>query len=125
MQVPGVKVARRFCLATERVKFVGEPMACVVADDRYLAEDALDLMDVEYEPIREMTDPAEAMKGGVLVHEDIENNLYQHRKLEVGDVDSAFRTAPVVVEKSLKIQRHTKLIPIFFVLTVNLSPLGY
>src|SRR6185437_3399431 len=45
------------CLAAEKVRYVGEGVAVVVADSRYLAEDALELIEVEYEPLPPVTDP--------------------------------------------------------------------
>src|SRR5262245_36377997 len=46
-----------YCMATDKARFVGEPVAALVARDRYLAEDALELIDVEYEPLPAIVDP--------------------------------------------------------------------
>ena len=46
-----------WCIATDRVRYVGEPVAIVVAEDRYRAEDALALIDVRYEPLKAIVDP--------------------------------------------------------------------
>ena len=59
-------------IATDRVRYVGEPVAVVVAADRYLAEDALELIEVEYEPLSALVDPLEALTATTLLHERAE-----------------------------------------------------
>ena len=51
-------------IATDRVRYVGEPVAVVVAADRYLAEDALELIEVDYEPLPAVVDPVAALDAG-------------------------------------------------------------
>ena len=54
--MPGLKTPTFFALATDKVRFVGDPVALVVAESRYVAEDAIDLIDVEYDPLPPVVD---------------------------------------------------------------------
>lgn len=66
--------------------YVGQPVAVVVADNRYIAEDAADLIKVEYEQIKPIVDPYEAMKeGSPLVQEQVERNIQMEFHLSIGD----------------------------------------
>src|SRR2546427_5449436 len=58
--LPGLRVPHHHVLATDRVYFVGHPVAVVVASDRYIAADAVDLIEVEYEPTQAVSDPEKA-----------------------------------------------------------------
>jgi aerobic carbon-monoxide dehydrogenase large subunit len=93
-------------LATARVRFVGEPVAAVVATDRYRAQDALDLVAVEYEPLPAVTDvEAAAAPGAPLVHEALGTNVAAEWRQRVGDPERALREAPVVVRTKLRLAR--------------------
>src|SRR6267143_1276830 len=65
--IPTPTLVRDFCLATDRVRFVGEPVAAVAAIDRATAEDALDCIQVEYEPLPAVVDPEAAIAPGAPV----------------------------------------------------------
>jgi CO/xanthine dehydrogenase Mo-binding subunit len=94
------------CLAAEKVRYVGEGVAVVVADSRYLAEDALELIEVEYEPLPAVTDPERALDAGSpLVHEALESNCAYERSFDFGDVDRDFAEADVVVRDRLRWHR--------------------
>ena len=94
------------CLAAEKVRYVGEGVAVVVADSRYLAEDALELIEVEYEPLPPVTDPERALApGSPLVHEALESNCAYERSFDFGDVDRDFAEADVVVRDRLRWHR--------------------
>ena len=94
------------CLAAEKVRYVGEGVAVVVADSRYLAEDALELIEVEYEPLPAVTDPERALAdGSPLVHEALESNCAYERSFDFGDVDGDFAEADVVVRDRLRWHR--------------------
>ncbi len=83
-------------LAAERVRFVGEPVAVVIAEDVYRAWDALDLIRVEYEPLPAVVDVEAALAPGApILHEEIGSNVVAEWRQRVGDVDEALRTAPV------------------------------
>ncbi len=93
-------------LATARVRFVGEPVAAVVATDRYLAQDALELIAVEYEPLPAVADvEAAAASGAPLVHDALGTNIAADWRQRVGDPEGAFRDAPVVVRTTLRLAR--------------------
>ncbi len=84
--------------AVDKVRFVGEPVAVVVAKSRYVAEDAADLIRVEYEPLPAVMDPELAARPGApLLHNEIGSNIANHRLLQYGDVERAFREAHVIV----------------------------
>jgi carbon-monoxide dehydrogenase large subunit len=82
------------CLASEVVRYAGEAIAFVVAEDRYLAEDAAELVQVEYEPLPVVITPEAAAAAQHLVHDDVPGNVAADMLQEVGDVDAALRAAP-------------------------------
>ncbi|QFY06186.1 molybdopterin-dependent oxidoreductase [Nonomuraea phyllanthi] len=91
-------------MAVSEVRYVGEAVACVVATDRYRAADALEAIDVEYDPLPAVLDMTEAlMDGSPKVHEA--GNRAFHVKIESGDVKAAFRDAPVVIDRTYVQQR--------------------
>jgi carbon-monoxide dehydrogenase large subunit len=93
-------------LADERVRYVGEPVAAVVADDPYRAQDALDLVRVDYEPLPAVADvEAAAEPGAPLVHEALGTNVAADWRQRVGESDAVFRDAPVVVRTTLRLAR--------------------
>jgi 2-furoyl-CoA dehydrogenase large subunit len=86
--------------ATDKVRFVGEPVAVVVARDRYLAEDAAEAVVVDYEPLPAVVDVEKALEPGApILHEAVGSNLAGHRRLVYGDPDRAFAEAEVVVRE--------------------------
>ena len=88
----------QWSLAVERVRYVGEPVALVVADTRYLAEDAADLVRVDYEPLEVVVDPQAARaEGAPLLHPQAKSNEISVRKFAYGDTASAFARADVRV----------------------------
>src|ERR1700730_1486466 len=75
-------------LAVGKVAFVGDLVAAVVAENRYLAEDAVELVEVEYEPLPVVVDDEEAMKPGApLVHEEWGDNIMMRSEIASGDSD--------------------------------------
>ncbi len=101
-----LKVAPYPCIARDVVRYVGDIVATVVAEDPQQAMDALDLIDVEYEPLSVVIDPVTASgPGAVQLHPDIPNNQAFHWKVEGGDVDAAFENAPVVISERVVQQR--------------------
>jgi carbon-monoxide dehydrogenase large subunit len=93
-------------MAVDEVRYAGEPVACVVARDRYAAADALEDIDVDYEPLPAVTDMEEALREGAdLVHEDLGTNKCYTWVYENGDLDAALRDAPVVIERRYVQQR--------------------
>src|SRR5699024_1091083 len=83
---------------TDKVRFVGEPVAVVVATDRYTAEDAAELVRVEYELLPAVVDTAAAMEPDApLLHDTAESNVASDREFNFGEVDDAFAAAAHVV----------------------------
>src|SRR5438309_6631353 len=93
-------------LALNEVHYVGEAVAFVVADDRYIAEDALELIDVEYEPLPVIHNLAIASANNApLVHADVPGNVAAHLIQTVGDPDAVFTSAPHVIRETLLMDR--------------------
>ncbi|WP_203982274.1 xanthine dehydrogenase family protein molybdopterin-binding subunit [Sphaerisporangium rufum] len=91
-------------MAVEEVRYPGEAVACVVATDRYLASDALEAVEVDYEPLPAVLDMTRALApDSPRVHP--EGNRAFVWKFAAGDADAAFRDAPVVVERTFVQQR--------------------
>ena len=97
-------------LAQDKVRFVGEAVAVVVATDRYAAEDAASVIDVEYEPLDPVCDVEQALAADApLVHEEWGDNVMQTLRVEIGEVAKAFHVADCVVSERLTTGRHMAL----------------
>jgi CO/xanthine dehydrogenase Mo-binding subunit len=84
---------------TDRVRFVGDQVASVVADTEDIAAKARDLIQVEYEDLPVITDMVKAMqKDAVLLHPDRDSNIFCHYRIRKGNVEDAFTKADVIVE---------------------------
>jgi len=105
--LPGeLKHAEFYCLAVDRVRYVGEPVVAVLADNRYIAEDALQEIDVEYEPLPAALDAERAMMPGApLVHEAWGNNINWHFQSPSGGTDEVFKAAAHVFRERFRCQR--------------------
>jgi len=82
------------CLASERVRYAGEAVVFVVAESRAIAEDAAELVQVEYEPLPVVITPEVAARAEHLVHDDVPGNVAAEMLQEAGDVDAAMKAAP-------------------------------
>lgn len=103
---PRMRVHPMPAIPRERVTYVGQPVAAVVATDRYVAEDALELIDVEFEPLPAVVDARAALEpGAALVEPEWEDNLAIAFDVDRGEVDAAFREAAVVVEEEFTTHR--------------------
>ena len=106
-KVEGMERSLQYPLAGNKVRYVGEPVAVVVAENRYLAEDALELIDVQYELLDAVTDPWEAMQPGTpILHESVPDNIAAHFVVDVGDIDRAMAEADEIIEEEFSVQRH-------------------
>jgi carbon-monoxide dehydrogenase large subunit len=104
--LPGLRVPHHHLLAQDRVYFCGHPVAVVVATDRYLARDAADAVEVDYEPLPAVTDPEKAIAPGApAVHPEWPDNVAFTFHQEGGDIAQAFREADVVVKQRITSQR--------------------
>ena len=100
MNRPELKPCTRPQIAVDRVRFVGEIVAAVVASSRYIAEDARDLVEVDIEELPAVVDAERALTAHApLIHDDIPGNLYAHIEWESGDVERAFADAARVFSK--------------------------
>lgn len=94
------------CPAVDKVTFVGEPVAAVAATSRYLAEDALERIDVDYEPLDPVVDPFAAMEAGSPLVDDAHGtNVMMHRVFTWGEVDEAFESAAHVFTERFRWNR--------------------
>src|SRR5579864_2488245 len=104
--LPGLRVPHHHILATDRVYYVGHPVAVVVATDRYLARDAADLIEVDYEVLPAVADPEKALaKGAPAVHPQWPDNVAFTYHQDGGDIDKAFAEADVVVKQRITSER--------------------
>ncbi|PYT09918.1 MAG: carbon monoxide dehydrogenase [Acidobacteria bacterium] len=108
--LPGLRIPDYRVLATDHVVFVGQPIAAVVATDRYAAQDAIDLIMIEYEELPAVVDVEEAAKeGGPLVYKDYGDNIAYKLTAGEGDIDAALEKSDRVVTQRIV---HQRLAPI-------------
>ncbi|MFL5990710.1 MAG: xanthine dehydrogenase family protein molybdopterin-binding subunit, partial [Rubrobacteraceae bacterium] len=101
-----IKVPHHPPVAIEEVNFAGEPVAAVVATDRYKAQDALEFIEVDYEPLDPVLDlEAAAQEGAPLVHESLGTNHSYTWDLDVGDIEDAFNKADITIKERYIQQR--------------------
>lgn len=107
--VAGLKIAaENWPMAVERVRYVGEPVAIAVAESRYLAEDALDAIEVAYKPLPAVVDPVASMgEGAPVLHEKAGANLVSDRRFRYGEPAAAFAAAARTVSVSIAYPRNT------------------
>jgi aerobic carbon-monoxide dehydrogenase large subunit len=96
-------------LVRDVVRHVGEPVAMVIAVDRYVAEDAAELVDVDWEPLPPVVGIDVAVAAADLVHPDVPGNVAAHLVQQVGDVDAAMAAAPHTLELDLEIERSASM----------------
>ncbi len=95
----GIDVAQKqYALAVDTVRYAGEPVAVVVARDRYVAEDAAELVLVDYDPLEPVLDPSAAVSTDACVHD---------RSFHYGEVDEAMSGADLVVRQTFRVPRFT------------------
>jgi carbon-monoxide dehydrogenase large subunit len=106
--LPSIVACLQPPLARERVRYVGEPVAFVVAESRYVAEDALDLVEVDYDPLPPVTDARRALDtGSPVLHEVIDGNVVAVLHTDKGDGVAAMAGAHTRVKERFAVQRHT------------------
>ncbi len=105
---PALKACFQPPMPRDRVRYVGEPLAVVVATDRYVAEDALELIDAELEPLPVVADARRGLAPEApILHEALGTNLADRIVMSRGDVERALREAPRRVRGAFAVQRHT------------------
>ena len=93
----------RKILARGKVLFRGHPVAAVAADSVHEAEEALDLIDVDYEVLPAVTTAEDAMaEGAPQLHPAFKNNVASHSRLEIGDIDRGFEDADIIIEREFR-----------------------
>ena len=106
-QIDGLERSQQTPIATDRVRYVGEPVAVVVAQDRYVAEDALELVEVTYEELPVVTDARAAMGSEApRLHDAVPGNVPADFEVERGDVKRALAECDLVIEETFETQRH-------------------
>lgn len=105
----GLKSAPQHALAVEKACWQGEPVVAVVATSRALAEDAAELVEVDWRPLPIVADMERALDADTpVIHESLGDNLAWRREFEAGDPDAAFNADDaVVVEETFNFGRHT------------------
>jgi 4-hydroxybenzoyl-CoA reductase alpha subunit len=89
----------QYLLAMEKVRYIGDEVAAVAAIDEETAQEALDLIEVDYEPLVPVFDPLEALKEGApVIHEHAPNNVSAEVLIEVGDIEKGFTDSFCVLE---------------------------
>ncbi len=99
---------------TDRVRFIGDQVAVVVAESEAIAAHGCSLIEVEYENLPALTDPLEAMKeGALLLHPDRDSNVMVHYRIRKGEMDEAFAASDVIIEGEYRTpaQEHAYLQP--------------
>jgi carbon-monoxide dehydrogenase large subunit len=105
---PALRPCAQLPLAAGTARYVGEPLAVVVAESRYAAEDGAAAARVEYEPLDPVADAHAALRAGAAVlHEPLGDNVAADFTVQVGDTERAFREAEVVTRGRYYVQRHT------------------
>ncbi|PYM19295.1 MAG: xanthine dehydrogenase, partial [Candidatus Rokuibacteriota bacterium] len=95
-------------LAHGKVRYAGDPVAVVLAEDRYRAEDALERIEIEYEVLPAVVDArAAAEPGAPRLFEAVGTNVVASFDIAYGDIDRAMREADVIVRETFDVQRHT------------------
>jgi carbon-monoxide dehydrogenase large subunit len=108
--IEGLQPMEMDALPIDKVRVQGDPVACVVATDRYLAEDAAEQVQVDYEPLPAVTDMWQALDPNApLVDDALTSNLVSHQKASFGDPKARQREAHRVIENTFAMHRQTHL----------------
>ncbi|MEM2095407.1 MAG: xanthine dehydrogenase family protein molybdopterin-binding subunit [Candidatus Caldarchaeum sp.] len=104
--LPGMRVPSHYGLAHVEVNHVGEAVVALAAEDKYAAEDAKELVDVEYESLKPVVDVEEAVgDGAALVHEELPDNICYRYKLVGGEPEQVIKSSDVVLHEEFRVQR--------------------
>ncbi|HSU87987.1 MAG TPA: xanthine dehydrogenase family protein molybdopterin-binding subunit [Terriglobia bacterium] len=104
--LPNMKNAQQPLLAMGKVRFVGEPIAAVVAENKYIARDAADMIEIDYEPLPAVTNPEKALDpNSPRLYEEFSDNIGFNFTFESGNTEEAFRNADVIVKERFINQR--------------------
>ena len=105
---PALKACRQLPLARDKVRYVGEPIAAVVAESRYAAQDGVAALGISYDPLDAVPDAHAAVASGApRLHDQIAGNIAADFTVRSGDADGAFRRAEVVTRGRYYVHRYT------------------
>ena len=105
--MPGTKALPHTALASDKVRFVGDLIAMVVAESRYVAEDAVDLIQVDYDPLPPVPGIAVALDpASAPLYEEAGDNIAYHDTFNYGDIDAAFSKADRVISETFHQHRY-------------------
>ena len=108
--IEGLQPTEITTLPVDKVRFQGDPVVCIVATDRYLAEDAAEVVDIDYEALPAVLSFSDAVRAGArLVDDSLASNLVSHQSFAKGEVEARMRSAHAVVEASFSQHRQTHL----------------
>ena len=107
----GIKSPPQHAIAIERACWQGEACAAVVAESRSQAEDAVQLIEAEWEELPVVVEMEESLEGKRVIHPELGDNICFKRELDTGGVDEIFARADVVVEDTFHFGRHTGVCP--------------
>ncbi len=108
LQVPGYRDCGPYCLAVDKVRFVGEPIAVVAADSRYAAEDATEAIEVQYDVLPAVVDPRAALAADApLLYPELGDNVLVHATFQGGDPDGAFARADLALRETFFTNRQS------------------
>jgi aerobic carbon-monoxide dehydrogenase large subunit len=109
-RMPNYYATPILALASKKVRYVGEAVVAVIAEDRYLAEDALELIDIEYAPLEAVTDPERAVSDNApLLHDEAATNVLVAREFKKGDVRADLAAAHIRVRDRFEMTRKAPL----------------
>ncbi|MCY0858816.1 MAG: glyceraldehyde dehydrogenase subunit alpha [Sulfolobaceae archaeon] len=97
LNLQSFRYVERKAFPEDKVRYVGEPVAMVLAVDKYSARDGVDKVTVDYEPLQPVLTMDEALKNQVIIHEELKTNIAYDIPLKAGDVDKAFKEADKVI----------------------------
>ena len=104
--LPNMKNAQQPLLARGKVRFVGEPIAAIIAENKYIARDAADLIEVDYDPIPAVVNPEKALEpSSPRLYEEFSDNIGFNFSFESGNTEEAFKKADVIVKERFINQR--------------------
>jgi carbon-monoxide dehydrogenase large subunit len=105
---PALRPCRQLPLARGKVRYVGEPIAAVVAESRYAAQDGVEALAISYDSLAPVADALAAVAAGApRLHDEIEGNVAADFTVRAGDADAAFRRAEVVTRGRYYVHRYT------------------
>jgi carbon-monoxide dehydrogenase large subunit len=105
--MPGIKVPSFYALATDKVRYVGDPIAVVIADSRAVAEDGLELIVEDIEMLQPVLTYSDALDPAApVLFEELGDNVAFTGELAMGDIDAAFAKADRVISATVSVHRH-------------------